>query len=72
MREQRRARDPQQHVDHRGRSISAACWGNADLSAGYPVATKRVLRAILKAADLCASEPGGVAQLWSIGVHRAL
>ena len=29
----------------------------------YPVATKRVLRAILKAADLCVSEPKLVAQL---------
>jgi NitT/TauT family transport system substrate-binding protein len=29
----------------------------------YPVATKRVLRAILKAADLCASDPRRVAQL---------
>jgi NitT/TauT family transport system substrate-binding protein len=29
----------------------------------YPVATKRVLRAILKAADLCASEPKRAAQL---------
>jgi NitT/TauT family transport system substrate-binding protein len=29
----------------------------------YPVATKRVLRAILKAADLCASDPKRVAQL---------
>jgi len=29
----------------------------------YPVATKRVLRAILKAADLCVSEPKRVAQL---------
>jgi NitT/TauT family transport system substrate-binding protein len=28
----------------------------------YPVATKRALRAILKAADLCASDPRGVAQ----------
>ena len=28
----------------------------------YPVATKRVLRAILKAADLCAAEPDRVAQ----------
>jgi len=28
----------------------------------YPVATKRVLRAILKAADLCVSDPEGVAQ----------
>jgi NitT/TauT family transport system substrate-binding protein len=29
----------------------------------YPVATKRMLRAILKAADLCASEPARMAQL---------
>jgi NitT/TauT family transport system substrate-binding protein len=29
----------------------------------YPVATKRALRAILKAADLCVSEPKQVAQL---------
>jgi NitT/TauT family transport system substrate-binding protein len=29
----------------------------------YPVATKRVLRAILKAADLCTSEPARMAQL---------
>jgi NitT/TauT family transport system substrate-binding protein len=28
----------------------------------YPVATKRVLRSILKAADLCVSDPEGVAQ----------
>src|ERR1700752_2965617 len=28
----------------------------------YPVATKRVLRAILKATDLCASEPAQIAQ----------
>ena len=28
----------------------------------YPVATKRVLRAILKAADLCTSEPDGAAR----------
>ena len=30
--------------------------------AGHPVATKRVLRAILKAADLCASDPTGAAR----------
>jgi NitT/TauT family transport system substrate-binding protein len=29
----------------------------------YPVATKRVLRAILKAVDLCVSEPNRAAQL---------
>ena len=28
----------------------------------YPVATKRVLRAVLKAADLCAAEPDRVAR----------
>jgi len=36
--------------------------GRADYVDSYPVATKRVLRAILKAADLCASDPEGVAQ----------
>ena len=36
--------------------------GNRDFVRKHPVATKRVLRAILKAADLCASEPGRVAQ----------
>ena len=36
--------------------------GNGDYVRKYPVATKRVLRAILKGADLCASEPERVAQ----------
>jgi NitT/TauT family transport system substrate-binding protein len=36
--------------------------GNADYVRRYPVATKRVLRAILKAADLCASDPALVAR----------
>ena len=36
--------------------------GRADYVDRYPVATKRVLRAILKAADLCASDPQWVAQ----------
>jgi len=36
--------------------------GNKDFIRKYPVATKRVLRAILKATDLCASEPARVAQ----------
>ena len=41
-----------------GRSISAACCrATADYVRKYPVATKRVLRAILKATDLCATEP---------------
>ena len=36
--------------------------GNGDYVRKYPVATRRVLRAILKGADLCASEPARVAQ----------
>jgi NitT/TauT family transport system substrate-binding protein len=36
--------------------------GNTDFIDKYPIATKRVLRAILKAADLCISEPERVAQ----------
>jgi len=36
--------------------------GNADYVRRYPAATKRVLRAILKAADLCASDPTLVAR----------
>jgi NitT/TauT family transport system substrate-binding protein len=36
--------------------------GNADYVRRFPVATKRVLRAILKAADLCASDPALVAR----------
>ena len=36
--------------------------GNKDFIRKHPVATKRVLRAILKATDLCASEPTRVAQ----------
>jgi NitT/TauT family transport system substrate-binding protein len=35
---------------------------NRDYVRKYPVATKRVLRAVLKAADLCASEPDRVAR----------
>jgi NitT/TauT family transport system substrate-binding protein len=36
--------------------------GNADFVRNNPIATKRVLRAILKAADLCVAEPQQVAQ----------
>ena len=36
--------------------------GNADYVRTHPVATKRVLRAILKSADLCVSDPSGVAR----------
>ena len=37
--------------------------GNKEFVARYPTATKRVIRALLKAADLCASQPERVAQL---------
>jgi NitT/TauT family transport system substrate-binding protein len=37
--------------------------GNADFVRDYPIATKRVLRAVLKSADLCAAEPERVARL---------
>jgi len=36
--------------------------GNRDFVRNHPVASKRVVRAILKAADLCASEPARVAR----------
>src|SRR5262249_54674318 len=36
--------------------------GNPDFARKHPVATKRALRAILKAADLCVSDPAGVAR----------
>jgi NitT/TauT family transport system substrate-binding protein len=39
-----------------------ALAGNREFIARYPVATKRVIRAVLKAADLCASEPERVAR----------
>ena len=46
-----------------GRSISAACWRvTLSSSQKHPVATKRVLRAILKVADLCVAEPERVAR----------
>ena len=35
---------------------------NQEFARRYPVATKRALRAILKAADVCALEPEGVAR----------
>ena len=37
--------------------------GNREFVRKHPVATKRALRAILKAADLCAAEPERVARL---------
>ena len=36
--------------------------GRTEFVRKYPVATKRVVRAMLKAADLCATEPERVAQ----------
>ena len=36
--------------------------GNGGFVRKYPVATKRVMRAILKAADICATEPARVAR----------
>ena len=36
--------------------------GNAEFVRDHPVATKRVLRAILKANDICAAEPESTAQ----------
>jgi NitT/TauT family transport system substrate-binding protein len=36
---------------------------NREYAARYPVATKRVIRAVLKAADLCANAPEAAAQL---------
>jgi NitT/TauT family transport system substrate-binding protein len=37
-------------------------FGNRDFVRAYPVATKRYLRALLKATDLCATEPERAAQ----------
>jgi NitT/TauT family transport system substrate-binding protein len=36
--------------------------GNRDYVRQYPVATKRVVRAILKTTDLCATDPAGIAR----------
>lgn len=36
--------------------------GSTDYVKNHPVATKRVVRAIVKAADLCATEPASVAR----------
>ena len=47
--------------------------GNAEFVRDHPVATKRVLRAILKATDICAAEPERAAQrLVDGGFTRAL
>ena len=36
--------------------------GNREFVATHPVATKRVMRAILTATDLCAADPAGIAR----------
>jgi NitT/TauT family transport system substrate-binding protein len=38
------------------------CVGNTDYVRDHPIATKRVLRAFLKAAEICATEPATAAQ----------
>jgi len=45
--------------------------GNRAFVRNYPVATKAVLRAILKAADLCVSEPARAAQRLVDGGYTA-
>ena len=62
-RQEDRPHDPQHAID-RPWSQYFCCMisGNADYVNRYPVATKRVLRSILKAADLCVSDPQWVAQ----------
>ena len=42
---------------------------NREFVRQHPVATKRALRAILKAADLCAREPEQVARIWTDKDH---
>ena len=42
-------------------------FGNREFIRSHPVATKRYLRAILKAADICATEPARAAQLVDAG-----
>jgi NitT/TauT family transport system substrate-binding protein len=50
-------------VDHPWSQYFCCLWGgNRQFVESHPVATKRVLRAILKAADLCAAQPARVAR----------
>ena len=49
--------------DRPGRSTIGLLGTRTEFAEKYPVATKRVLRAILKGADLCVSQPARVAQL---------
>jgi NitT/TauT family transport system substrate-binding protein len=51
-------------VDRPWSQYYCCLWATStEFARNYPVATKRVLRAILKGADLCASDPRRVAQL---------
>ena len=45
--------------------------GNGDFVRAHPVATKRFLRAILKAADICATEPERQRNSWSMAGSRS-
>jgi NitT/TauT family transport system substrate-binding protein len=51
-------------VDHPWSQYFCCILGaNADYARAHPVATKRVMRAVLKATDLCATEPSRAARL---------
>ena len=41
-------------------------YGNRDFVRDHPIATKRYLRAILKAADMCVAEPERPRNVWSM------
>ena len=47
-------------------------FGNREFVRDHPVATKRFLRAVLKATDLCAAEPERTAQRLVDAIHGAI
>jgi NitT/TauT family transport system substrate-binding protein len=47
--------------------LCCVAFGNREFVRAHPVATKRYLRAVLKAADLCATDPERAAQRDSLG-----
>jgi NitT/TauT family transport system substrate-binding protein len=49
-------------AENSGLISAACCWGHREFARNHPVATKRVIRAILKVVDLCAKEPDRVAR----------
>ena len=49
-------------VDRPWSQYSACSSGNTDFVRQHPIATKRVVRAILKATEVCATEPTQIAQ----------